>query len=105
MMVDFWTPENPSNKFPKNSLDTSVNPMDAGFYEKTDFLRLQDITLRYAFPQQWLKKITLERLEVYMNIKNLATWTSWTGLDPEYLTDQLATPATRSFTFGVKIQL
>ena len=64
-MVDFWTPENPTNKYPKNSLDTSVNPMSAGFYEKTDFLRVQDVTLAYRVPQRWLKKISLNRLEVY----------------------------------------
>lgn len=52
--------------------------MSAGFYEKTDFLRVQDVTLAYRVPQRWLKKISLNRLEVYMNIKNLATWTSWT---------------------------
>ena len=34
LMVDFWTPENPTNKYPKNSLDTSVNPMSAGFLRK-----------------------------------------------------------------------
>ena len=105
LLVDFWTPENPTNKYPKNSLDTSVNPMDAGFYEKTDFLRLQDVTLKYSFPQKWLKKTMLSRLEVYMNIKNLATWTSWTGLDPEFISGQLSTPQTRSFTFGLKVQL
>lgn len=53
LMVDFWTPENPTNKYPKNSLDTSVNPMSAGFYEKTDFLRVQDVTLAYRVPQRW----------------------------------------------------
>ena len=105
LMVDFWTPENPTNKYPKNSLDTSVNPMSAGFYEKTDFLRVQDVTLAYRVPQRWLKKISLNRLEVYMNIKNLATWTSWTGLDPEFISDQQSTPQVRSFTFGLKLDL
>ena len=105
LMVDFWTPENPTNKYPKNSLDTSVNPMSAGFYEKTDFLRVQDVTLAYRVPQRWLKKISLNRLEVYMNIKNLATWTSWTGLDPEFISDQQSTPQVCSFTFGLKLDL
>lgn len=105
LMANFWTPENPINSYPKNSLDTSVNPMSAGFYEKTDFLRLQDLTLGYRVPQRWLKKFTLNRLEVYMNIKNLATWTSWTGLDPEFTSDQRSTPQVRSFTFGLKLDL
>lgn len=105
LMVDFWTPENPTNKYPKNSLDTSVNPMDAGFYEKTDFLRIQDVTLGYRVPKQWLKKISLNRLEVFMNIKNLATWTSWSGLDPEFISNQQSAPQVRSFTFGLKLEL
>lgn len=105
LLVDFWTPENPINSYPKNALDTSVNPYDAGFYEKTDFLRVQDITLGWRLPQQWLKKISLNRLELYMNVKNLATWTSWTGLDPEFIGSQQATPQTRSFTFGLKLEL
>ena len=54
---------------------------------------------------QKLKKISLNRLEVYMNIKNLATWTSWTGLDPEFISDQQSTPQVRSFTFGLKLDL
>lgn len=105
LLVEFWTPENPTNSYPKNSLDTSVNPMDAGFYQKADFLRLQDLTLGYKIPQHWLKKISFKRMEVYMNIKNLATWTSWEGLDPEFLGDQRSTPQVRSFTFGLKLDL
>ena len=40
-----------------------------------------------------------------MNIKNLATRTSWTGLDPEFISDQQSTPQVRSFTFGLKLDL
>jgi TonB-linked SusC/RagA family outer membrane protein len=105
LLVNFWTPENPINSYPKNSLDTSVNSMDAGFYEKTDFLRLQDVTLSYKFPKRLIQKTMLNRLEVYMNIKNLATWTSWGGLDPEFISDQRSTPQVRSFTFGLKLDL
>lgn len=105
LMVDFWTPENPTNKYPKNSLDTSVNPMNAGFYEKTNFLRIQDLTIGYRIPEHILKNIFLNRIEVYMNIKNLATWTTWTGMDPEYTGNQFSTPPVRSFTFGLKLDI
>lgn len=105
LMANFWTPDNPINSYPKNSLDTSVNPMDAGFYQKTDFLRLQDVTLSYKVPEHWLSKSMLKRLEIYMNVKNLATWTSWGGLDPEFISDQRSTPQVRSLTFGLKLDL
>jgi TonB-linked SusC/RagA family outer membrane protein len=105
LMANFWTPENPINSYPKNSLDTSVNPMDAGFYQKTDYLRIQDVNLSYTFPAKLLKNIFLKRLQLYMNINNLHTWTKWGGLDPEFLSDQRATPAVRSITFGLKLDL
>ena len=104
-LVDFWTPENPTNSYPKNSLNSDVNPEGASFYEKTDFLRISDVTLGYNFPQQWLRRTFIKRLNLYMNIKNLATITGWTGMDPEFLNDQLAAPPVRSFTFGLKLDI
>lgn len=105
LLLDFWTPENTDAKYPKNTLDNSVNPMSASFYEKTDFLRIADVTLGYRLPTALVKKAKLSRVEVYANIKNLYTWTSWTGLDPEFTSSQRSTPQTRSFTFGLKFEL
>lgn len=104
-LVNFWTPDNPTNDYPKNSLNSDVNPESANFYEKTDFLRISDITLGYNLPKQWLRRTFIKRLNVYMNIKNLATITGWTGMDPEFLDDQLAAPPVRSYTFGLKLDI
>lgn len=105
LMVNFWTPDNPTNDYPKNSLDTSVNPMNAGFYEKTDYLRLADFTFGYRVPKRLLKNFFINRVEAYVNVKNLFTWTSWTGMDPEFIGSQYAAPPTRSFTFGLKLDI
>lgn len=101
----FWTPENPINTNPRNDLNGSVNPLKANYYRKTDYLRLQDITLGYKLPEELVNKIKLERVSVYANAKNLATWTSWKGLDPEFIGNQLAAPQTRSFIIGLKVGL
>jgi len=105
LMVNFWTPENPTNDYPKNSLDTSVNPMSSGFYEKTDYLRLADLTFGYRLPQRLLKNFFISRIEAYVNVKNIFTWTSWTGTDPEFISDQQTNPPVRSFTFGLKLDI
>lgn len=102
MMLEFWTPENPINTYPKNQLNSGVNPEGAGFYEKTDFIRLQDVTLSYKLPKRWLNAAGIQRLEVYTNIKNLYTWTKWTGLDPEFIGSQRAAPQLRSVVLGIK---
>lgn len=108
LQKEYWTPENPINTYPKNDLNGSVNPLKAGFYEKAHFLRLQDVTLAYRLPETATRAVSLKRLEVYLNIKNLATWTSWSGLDPEFISSagrQRATPNTRSFVVGLRFAL
>lgn len=102
MMIEFWTPDNPINTYPKNQLNSGVNPEGAGFYEKTDFIRLQDVTLSYKFPKSILGKTGIERFEVYTNLKNIYTWTNWTGLDPEFIGSQRAAPQLGSMVLGVK---
>lgn len=104
-MVNFWTPENPTNDYPKNTADTSVNPMNGGFYEKTDFLRMTDLTFGYRLPKSLLRNFFLSRAEAYVNIRNLFTLTSWTGMDPEFIGSQYATPPVRTFTFGIKLDI
>lgn len=103
MMVNFWTPENPTNDYPMNKLDNAVNPYSMSFYEKTDFVRLQDVTLSYRFPERWMSKIGINRLEIFTNLKNLYTWTRWTGLDPEFISSQRAAPQLKSYSFGIKL--
>lgn len=105
MVKEFWTPENPINTYPRNDLNGSVNPLKSGYYRKTDFLRLQDITFSYQLPQVLLSALHIQRLSVYANAKNIVTWTSWQGLDPEFIGNQLAAPQTRSFIIGVKLGL
>lgn len=102
---EFWTPGNPINTYPKNDLNGAVNPLKSGYYRKTDYIRLQDITFGYKLPAKLISKIHFDRLSVFANIKNLATWTSWKGLDPEFIGNQLAAPQTRSYVLGVKIGL
>ncbi|RZK10517.1 MAG: hypothetical protein EOO46_10460 [Flavobacterium sp.] len=102
---EFWSPSNPINTYPKNDLNGAVNPLKSGYYRKTDYLRLQDITLGYTIPSSLLNKIRLQRINVYVNAKNLITWTSWKGLDPEFIGNQLAAPQTRSIVLGLRITL
>lgn len=101
----FWTPENPINTYPANDLNGSVNPLTSGYYRKTDFLRLQDITLSYQLSEQYLSKLKMQKINLYLNVRNLITWTGWQGLDPEFIDNQLVIPQTRSVLIGLKFTL
>ena len=100
----FWTPENMSNDYPRNGENADVNKFNMPFYRNADFLRLQDVSLSYQIPVGTVNKLKLNNVEVFVNIRNLATWTSWIGLDPEF-SNQAAVPQTATYLFGVKIGL
>jgi len=102
--VEFWTPENQSNVYPRNDRNANVNPLNMPFYRNADFIRLRDVYLSYTIPDELLNRIRLKNLEVYVNAKNLVTITDWIGLDPEF-NDQTAVPQTASYLFGVNIGL
>jgi TonB-linked SusC/RagA family outer membrane protein len=102
---EFWSPDNPINTYPANIPDGQVNPARMSFYQRTDFLRVQDINLNYRVPQDVVGRVGLQNLEVYANVKNLLTFTNWVGLDPEFVTSgvrQRAIPQTRQFLFGFR---
>jgi hypothetical protein len=103
---NFWSPTNPTNDYPAN-VDGNVNPLSMDFYEDASFIRLQDITFSYRLPESLLKKISISNAEFFVNLKNMATWTKWTGLDPEFLSispvnQQRAAPQLKSYIIGAK---
>ncbi|MFB6342057.1 SusC/RagA family TonB-linked outer membrane protein [Saccharicrinis sp. FJH62] len=83
--------------------------------EKSDYLRLNTLTLGYTLPKSLTKKVAIDRLRVYFTGGNLLTVTGYSGLDPEvnaneskgsYATPGLdfgAYPRARTYTFGVNV--
>ena len=106
LVKEFWTEENPINTYPKNMGDGSENTKRMNFYEKTDYVRVKDVNFAYRLPKRWVETVGLQRAEVYCNLKNLYTWTTWTGLDPEFVTsgsNQRAIPQTFEVLMGLKL--
>jgi TonB-linked SusC/RagA family outer membrane protein len=102
---DYWSASNPINTFHANDGNASSNPLRVGFYERTDFLRLQDVSLAYRVKSPLLNQLKISRFELFANAKNLLTLTNWTGLDPEFVTTgtrQRSIPQTRQIMVGLK---
>lgn len=51
--------------------------------EDASFLRIQNIVLGYTLPKNWLRKVKIENARIYANIKNVYTFTGYSGYDPE----------------------
>ena len=96
----FWTPEKPSNIYPRydfsdNSRFTALQPYG--------FVRLQEANLSYTFNPDNLKKAGIKALKFYVSGSNLYFIApGWVGSDPEirsYSSAQLP----RTVTFGANI--
>ncbi|MFC0876431.1 SusC/RagA family TonB-linked outer membrane protein [Saccharicrinis sp. FJH2] len=85
------------------------------FIEKSDYLRLNSLTLGYTLPKSLTKKIWIQKLRIYATGGNLLLVTKYTGLDPEvsaneskaaYPTPGLdfgSYPRSRTYTLGVNV--
>jgi TonB-linked SusC/RagA family outer membrane protein len=54
-----------------------------GFIEKADFLKLRELSLTYYAPENVARVLRVSRASFTLTGRNLATWTSYTGIDPE----------------------
>ncbi|MEI6275351.1 MAG: TonB-dependent receptor [Prolixibacteraceae bacterium] len=98
----YWTAENKSATRPSLVYN---NPMSHGWYVSRNFVRIQDASLSYKFPETLLKMVKLSSLTVYASAKNLYTFTKWPGSDPESGGSSSGSfyPMPRTIAFGVNI--
>jgi len=103
---DYWTPENPDARYRQIGYYTVALGETFSPYIQRSFVRLQDLTLSYNVPKSILQKIKLDRLKIFVNGKNLLTFTDWDGWDPETGTglDAGAYPLLKSYSFGLNVE-
>lgn len=99
---DYWTPENPTNKFPRPNASKDVSYEQSLYYEKSDFLRIRTITLGYTLPQKVLGKAGMKKCRIYATAENPFIWTNYTGIDPDGVIGYGA-PSVSSWILGVNL--
>ncbi len=103
-VLDSWTTENPSNRYPLASKERVTSYIDSRYVENASYLKLRNLTVGYTLP---LKDNFPLKIRVFATASNLFTITPYTGYDPEVAsgTDTGAYPSSRSFVFGVDLTL
>jgi len=83
--TDYWTPDNPSAKFPNPSAMGSIYSTykTSLLYEKGNYFKIKDITLSYNLPMSFIGKFGVSKLRVYGSLKNFFTWSCIDDFDPE----------------------
>ena len=81
--------------------------------EDGSFLRINNLTLGYSLPNAILKKAKIAKLRIYATVNNVATFTKYTGYDPEVNTrrsdpltqgvDFAGYPRAKTWVFGVNL--
>lgn len=110
-----WTPENPSNVYPRVNADPALNRsfISDAEVENGSYARLKTITLGYSLPLRLIEQLRFSKVRIYGTGKNLYTLTEYSGFDPEVShfgqsaanlgADLGGFPNTRSFLVGVEL--
>lgn len=109
-ILERWTPENPTNKYPRAALGYSNRSTMASteFLEDADFIKFRSITLGYTLPEKLTRNIKNAGLRVYFSAINPITITNYSGMDPEdgdygNTARYAPYPITRSFIIGLNL--
>ncbi len=102
--VDYWTPENPSTKYPQPG--NKGKYFDSMRYVDVSFVRVGSITLGYNLPKSLLEKVNVKQARLYVTTNNPFTFTSYKGFDPEWATQNTWGTATGYTTYlvGAKVE-
>lgn len=113
MKVNYWTPENPSNEFPRPIFNSNTLYFKTIAYQDASYLRLRTVSLGYTLPQKISMKAGMQRLRVYCTGTNLLTWTDFRSYSPEVMpggnpegingTTPSGYPESQQFIFGLNV--
>jgi hypothetical protein len=112
-LLDRWTPENPSDLYPRANRNADYLHMSDRYLEDGSYLRVKTITLSYDLPENTLKTLKIKQLKFYLTAQNLFTLTKYSGFDPEVGTfgmdntrmgyDFGTYPSVRTYIIGVSL--
>ena len=115
-----WTPDNPvTDGYPRlidiyggrlydqngnliaQSLPSESRVTNCLLLENVSYLKISSLTLLYDLPGAWVKKLHMQNCSASFTMNNLATFTNYSGLDPE--TPGAVYPQCRSYSIGLSI--
>lgn len=107
-VLDRWRGEGTSNSMPRavfNDPNKNTRVSDR-FIEDGSYLRIKNLTLGYTVPAVLSQRVKINTARIYVSCQNLATFTRYTGFDPEVSangTDLNVYPVTRTISAGINL--
>ena len=103
MLTDSWKKPGDNAELPRYGVQRNFTSYDI---EDASYLRLRNVTLGYTLPTALSERLkVIKGARFYIQGQNLATWTKWSGFDPEDNNNIAAFeyPAARTYTFGLDV--
>ena len=115
-----WNGEGSTNAYPRfindaQDANNNLKSSNSWFIEKGDYFRLNNVQLGYTLNSNLSTKLHINRLRVYVNLQNIATFTSYKGLNPEIFNtdfgllapgfDLSQSPTRKAVTVGIVVGL
>ncbi|QSE96328.1 SusC/RagA family TonB-linked outer membrane protein [Fulvivirga lutea] len=91
--LNYWRQPGDITNIPRPSLAGPSDPdaqwqrFSTQYLEDGDFMRLKNVKLSYSLPKSIIEKAKLSNVEIYVQGRNLITWTDYLGFDPEVSTN------------------
>lgn len=84
-VLNGWTPQNQNTYIAqvRSYKFTQDSHFDTWWVEDGSFIRGQNFTLGYTFPDAFLQRSHITRFRIYASVQNLFLSTKYTGYDPE----------------------
>ncbi|MDO7851656.1 SusC/RagA family TonB-linked outer membrane protein [Hymenobacter convexus] len=82
-VVDYWTPENPTNEYPRPNATRSLSYITTLTERQASFAKVRNVTLGYNLPKSLTSRLRMDNLRVYVSGKNLYTLSNLKDFDPE----------------------
>lgn len=107
-----WTPNNKLSNIPRLNMNElrHISEFNSYFLISSNYLSINNITIGYTIPKQWLHKIGLTKCRLYFSADNLAVFSKRKGLDPRYSYGTSGSdgstsdyPAMRTLTAGLQV--
>ncbi len=86
-VLNAWTPDNQNTDIASVRVDSqgdgSELKLNSHYIEDGSFIRGSNIVLGYSFDGEWMSKIKIQKLRLYVNAQNFFLITKYKGYDPE----------------------
>ncbi len=114
-LYNSWTPTHTNAVAPileNNSYFSTQAVPNSYFIENGSYLRAKNAQLGYSFSENFIRKISIKKLRIYLSAANLFTITKYSGSDPEiggsttdFGVDEGTYPSSRTLLFGLNLTL